>query len=341
MQLIRVLPLPLPHPLPTTMNAASGPQLQLNLSAANTSFKRSFSELGFDPDSPLDETGSSGSSVDGSERSKRSRSEGSDIDALLHTSASSSTSTPSSSSQTASTTTLCPGEMMSASHVGSSSASLEANEPEVLPSPMEGIEGSSQSSLENRIQTTSNPEDEQYRISMERFNAFDSNISLLRRSPSPVLDSQVGNQPAPNRSASDPAVVPGGRPNGDDLFRRTASPPPLSELFHSVPRFRSVSSQYNFEPWFDAMVDPWRADSPPLPLPRLLGARPAHVESSISRGPDGLSSTTRGRIAPHAISGYPLSTTSESAEGEDLIHQFRESRGTLSLSYNEGGFMPT
>ena len=185
------------------------PQLQLSLHAENgTSFKRSFEQYGFDLDTPLSgssESGGSGSSGVGSgnERNKRARSEGSlsNSDDVEDSSGSSEVGAAGSSGATSieddSLSGLSATRPISlADSVLRLPSSVIPEQPR-LPSPdFEDI----QMAVADDAEPLSDPpppvssasgsnRDESYRISLERFNAFESEISALRlpRSPAPAL----------------------------------------------------------------------------------------------------------------------------------------------------------
>jgi hypothetical protein len=183
------------------------PQLQLSLHAENgTSFKRSFEQFGFDLDTPLSSSESGGSSSSGvgsgssgNERNKRARSEGSlDVE---ESSGSSEVGTTGSSGATSIEDDSLSG--LSATRPISLADNVLRLPPSVipeqprLPSPnFEDIQMGVADDAEPLpvppppvSSAPSSNHDESYRISLERFNAFESEISALRqpRSPAPAL----------------------------------------------------------------------------------------------------------------------------------------------------------
>ncbi|KAH9925967.1 uncharacterized protein B0H18DRAFT_358633 [Fomitopsis serialis] len=157
------------------------PRLELTIPTESTSFKRSFDELGLDLGSPNGERGNGGEgSGSGGERNKRARSESNARSPSLIPSSSNTLASGSSSSNAASSP-------RGASHEGSaSSVDLMSDEPETLAEPMDGVEPLPP--IRGLMPRTSPPteQNDHFRLSMERFNAFDSNISVLRHSDSPM-----------------------------------------------------------------------------------------------------------------------------------------------------------
>jgi len=179
------------------MSSNCPPQLQLSLQPNTTSFKRSFEQFGFDLESPVD--GGGGSANNGNDRNKRARSASSFSD-----------------SSDSVDGTLASGSNSSSSSVGGDEARLPEPTPRTLTTrassvvpprlptpeiqdiemphyPSDTIEDFSTSLRSGQAPHGHN--DERYRLSLERFNAFDSQISVLRQSrpTSPT----VGRSPTP------------------------------------------------------------------------------------------------------------------------------------------------
>lgn len=197
------------------MSSNRPPQLHLELPPNTTSFKRSFEEFGFDFDSPLGgpEAGASGS--DGNDRNKRARSATSfsDDEESVDSSSSSTMSSTSTSmsimadnrAQSALSATR-PAAALGTPHF-SLSVARASLEPPRLPTPdLQDIDmadytlvrthqpeeqAPSNSATAAIAPGTSQTDDDSYRLSLERFNAFDSQIAALRRSPSPRTQSRT------------------------------------------------------------------------------------------------------------------------------------------------------
>ena len=192
------------------MSTNRPPQLQLTLHTENgTSFKRSFEQFGFDLDTPSPSMGVGGNgeaggssssgagSGSGNERNKRARSQSTFLNG-------GETAESSGSSQiraTQSSPVHMEGDGLSGLSATrpNSFASNASNLPSVLapltgllriPSPepqdieMSVLEESQPSSTPAPPITSSLDPSESYRRSLERFNAFDSEISALRQTPS-------------------------------------------------------------------------------------------------------------------------------------------------------------
>ena len=197
----------------TTMSSTDPPQIHITISSNSTSFKRSFEQFGFDLDSPVDANSSSSASPgsnalsvgEGGERSKRPRSDSSSSGSGGSSGSSSRAATGSSSSRVTSESPSrvrsppCPP--MSAAAAGSSS-SLHPEQPpvhpllaqedvEMLPSvPLDRPRSYSPPSIWHPLQTNESSDSgfsEHFRVSMERFNAFDAEISALRQRSSPPV----------------------------------------------------------------------------------------------------------------------------------------------------------
>jgi len=204
------------------MSSNLPPQLHLELPASTTSFKRSFQEFGFDLESPLGGIEAGGSGSDGNDRNKRARSASSfsDDEGSVGSSSSSriisgsssmndagDTGSPSALTATRPTAALPPPHFA----LSVTRASLE---PPRLPTPeLQDIDMIDYPLVHphSRVPEPQTPpdseaptippgtlqHDDNYRLSLERFNAFDSQIAALRRSPSPRL-----------RSPTPPPVLP-------------------------------------------------------------------------------------------------------------------------------------
>ncbi|THH18152.1 hypothetical protein EW146_g2788 [Bondarzewia mesenterica] len=186
------------------MSSTDPPQLHINLPSNTTSFKRSFEEFGFDLDSPIDASGGSASGSndnsianEGGERCKRARSESSSSGSLGISGSSSMVASSSGSSRISSLS----GHSRSSSPVRS--AMYPPAVASVAGSSAVVIEPSIVSSVEEQdVEMTDSPPsegahlnfptgpgpdyDEQFRVSMERFNAFDTEISALRQRSTPI-----------------------------------------------------------------------------------------------------------------------------------------------------------
>lgn len=206
------------------MSSNCPPQLHLELPANTTSFKRSFDQFGFDLESPLGGSeGAGAGGSDGNDRNKRARSASSfsdDADSVGSSQSSTIASGSSSMSvsgneldaQTQSALSATRPEAALNTPQFSPSLARTSLEPPRLPTPelqdidmadypLVGDQLEEASSLSptraTSILATTNT-DENYRLSLERFNAFDSQISALRRSRSPTLV----------RSPTPPPVLP-------------------------------------------------------------------------------------------------------------------------------------
>lgn len=186
------------------MSSELPPQLQLRLPPNSTSFKRSFEEYGFDLPSPSGSE-SPGSSSNGNERNKRPRSASSHSDNENSPEGSqSSTSSLSSASYAHSSQNSLSADArsaLSATRPSSSSATNELHstrpfhEMPVLPNPViQDVEmlsflapdaPTTQLSRTSPVVSPPAPQpNEQLRLSLERFNTFDTELAALRRSRS-------------------------------------------------------------------------------------------------------------------------------------------------------------
>ncbi|KAF7973616.1 hypothetical protein HWV62_14792 [Athelia sp. TMB] len=203
--------------LPAGMSSNRPPQLPLPLGEGRgTSFKRSFEQYGFDLDTTPDgESSGSGSSLSASserdERNKRARSES-------RTAESSGTSTSlsdeSSVSGSSSFMTAISVEQTGLSAAHPIAVDEELFAASISPMAME----SSQTSSQEDLQIPSSPipsASDQVRASLQRFSAFDEEISVLRRSPNvpsslpPLTSLTVGDDPQLFDLDEENAGVPG------------------------------------------------------------------------------------------------------------------------------------
>ncbi|KAF9531403.1 hypothetical protein CPB83DRAFT_103185 [Crepidotus variabilis] len=194
------------------MSSNCPPQLQLSIQPSTTSFKRSFEQFGFDLGSPVD-GGASGSN-NGNDRNKRARSASSFSDSNESMDSSSSSRTLASTSSTpASSAQRQDGASLAG--VGSiAGAGPLALGPPRLPTPdIQDVEmidypTESRNSVASIVsQHTHHQSEERFRLSLERFNAFDSQIAILRRSrpTSPLTGSAA---PLPRSRLSTPPILP-------------------------------------------------------------------------------------------------------------------------------------
>ncbi|RDB29834.1 hypothetical protein Hypma_013932 [Hypsizygus marmoreus] len=211
------------------MSSNCPPQLHLELPPNTTSFKRSFDQFGFDLDSPLGASDATqgGSGSNGHDRNKRARSASSfsDDNGSINSSQSSTIASGSSSmgpdAQDSSQSALAATRPTAVLSAPSFSITLTRAplEPPRLPTPeiqdidmadytlvsdhhdsedLPSPSGPSTSTTTTHPPAASSQADESYRLSLERFNAFDSQISALRRSQSPT----------PPRAPASPPVLP-------------------------------------------------------------------------------------------------------------------------------------
>ncbi|KAA1477936.1 hypothetical protein DENSPDRAFT_627407 [Dentipellis sp. KUC8613] len=256
------------------MSSPDPPQIQLALTPNTTSFKRSFEEYGYDLESPVDTSVSSasssgsgstdslaaGSANDGNERHKRARS-GSFSSDSMGASASSHRMGASSSrnagiSGNASSTSHSPApstHQLPTLTPDSSPPPLHPLSNEVLllspePPEVEMVDAAPQDDPPPpTIEWASSPlpSAEQFRISMERFNAFDSQISSLRSARGTMSD------PARSSPSPPPTLPPlslpspdldGGHP-GDSQVTSAVPRPPVSHTLPSLQYGATQSSQ--------------------------------------------------------------------------------------------------
>ena len=243
------------------MSSNLPPQLHLELPASTTSFKRSFQEFGFDLESPLGGIEAGGSGSDGNDRNKRARSASSfsDDEGSVRSSSSSRIISASSSMNDDPGDTGSPSALTATRPTAALPPPLFALsvtraplEPPRLPTPeLQDIDMidyplvhphphvPEPQMLSDSEAPTITPailqHDDNYRLSLERFNAFDSQIAALRRSPSPRL-----------RSPTPPPVLP---PLTllDDQPQLTANSLPF---LHSPTRLSSppIGAIYDFGP---------------------------------------------------------------------------------------------
>ncbi|CAA7262513.1 unnamed protein product [Cyclocybe aegerita] len=214
------------------------PQLHLSLQTTAPSFKRSFEQYGFDLESPVGHTDAGGSGGNnGNERNKRARSsssssEGNESSTSTISSESSRMSPVTESSSTNSTTSRPAGP-----------STAPVLDPPRLPTPeiqdidMPDYPVDEQTFALNLVPQTQQPQPQQtpedrYRLTVERFHAFDGEISVLR-------------QP---QTSSPPTLPPLGLSDDQPRITFLHPPPrpttPLSEAFfgHESPSSTRVQS---------------------------------------------------------------------------------------------------
>ncbi|KAI0047887.1 hypothetical protein FA95DRAFT_1155048 [Auriscalpium vulgare] len=197
------------------MSSPDPPQLQLSLSSSTPTFKRSFDQFGFDLESPVESNAAttSTSSDPGPSHSDRNKRQRSNLASPDSSSFPDSLGNAGSSSQHAT--------------VASTSASSSASERP--PSPIADITPHTLAppQLPSTTFRPTSEFNEQFRLSMERFNAFDSQISSLRpRPPSP---------PRRSLATSPPSLPPLSLPSPVSVTARTP-PLPFIELSRSPSR---------------------------------------------------------------------------------------------------------
>ncbi|KAG5649978.1 hypothetical protein H0H81_001237 [Sphagnurus paluster] len=195
------------------MSSHCPPLLHLELPPNTTSFKRSFDQFGFDLDSPLGGSNApGGSSSDGNDRNKRARSASSSSDDNTSIGSSQLSSLASGSGSTSYSSHEHTASQSAAGATRQIATPIPLNitrssfDPPRLPTPeIQDIDmadysllGVEADNVEEAVVSLPSQADETYRISLERFNAFDTQISALRRSRSPSLP----------RSSTPPPVLP-------------------------------------------------------------------------------------------------------------------------------------
>uniref|UniRef100_A0A8H7XJN0 RING-type domain-containing protein n=1 Tax=Psilocybe cubensis TaxID=181762 RepID=A0A8H7XJN0_PSICU len=191
------------------MSSNCPPQLQLSIQPNTTTFKTSFEQFGFHLDSPVGGTDAGGSAADtGNERNKRARSS---------SSLSQSSDTSDASRNTASTLASGSGSSSESSRAESSAITNEfpvilptarstIDPPPRLPTPVIQDIDMAEVLPENDHESTGAPlpspqqTEDNFRLSMARFNAFESEIALLRGSQ-PL-------SPSRTRSPTPPPTLP-------------------------------------------------------------------------------------------------------------------------------------
>ncbi len=246
------------------MSSNCPPQLQLSLHPNTTSFKRSFEQFGFDLASPVEVSGSG--SNDGNDRNKRARSESSFSDRTDSTASSQSS-------------TLTSGS--------SSSSSLSSNEdepsltgvlsenplgPPRLPTPViqdiempdyPSAERNSFDSLSSQVQTEHN-----YRLSLRRFHAFDSQDTILRQSRQ--------SSPAISRIPTPPPVLPPLSISGD----RPRLSITASAFLHTPPRPSTPLTEVVFG---DINSSRTTVQSPPVDDSEMIQGFRARLSGALER----------------------------------------------------------
>ncbi|KDR70165.1 hypothetical protein GALMADRAFT_890275 [Galerina marginata CBS 339.88] len=249
------------------MSSNCPPQLQLSIQPSTTNFKRSFEQFGFDLESPVgaSEAGSSGSN-NGNDRNKRARSSSSFSEGSDSTDGSRSSTLASGSESGSSLMSLSRGEPTRAGGIGSSDllsrpivvltpelSTRASLDPPRLPTPMiqdidmadytpvqeENTAFSANLAAQSQVQQRAS--EDRYRLSLERFNAFESEISVLRRSQPP--------SPAVARSPTPPPTLPPlsisgnrARISASDLAFFHPSPRPSTPLFVAGETFFHLDS---------------------------------------------------------------------------------------------------
>ena len=198
-------------------SSSDSPQIRLSLSQSASSFKRSFDQFGFDLESPLDSAAVASSSgtdehrpgPSNSDRNKRARS-----NSVTPNSAEQAHSTDSSPSSSSShTMSSASSNHALANHSNPPPAAAAVRHPQTPendpvfpyslgeqlthtsfplfdPRPLEASPGEppTASAWSNSLSSTgsSTEQNDQFHLSMERFHAFDSQISTIRSRPSPL-----------------------------------------------------------------------------------------------------------------------------------------------------------
>ncbi|KAL0959357.1 hypothetical protein HGRIS_014612 [Hohenbuehelia grisea] len=283
------------------MSSNRPPQLHLALPGNNTSFKRSFDQYDFDLESPVGgaEQGASGSSND---RTKRPRSEGSlsdDGDDIQITQSSSEASLSSSSE-----TTLASSSEADVSP----SRPMRSSQPPRLPTPeIQDVEMPYYHPNESPRQSSATDANGQYMASMERYNAFDSEISVLRQSrpasPPPTLPpltletssvaidpptmiSPSREQPSNDTLHSSPPLVES-RPVVNSIppridFSMPITPPLFWQPVPTPPP-TNTEEPISFQARLDTALDALRSDSPLLDVASLSNIAPSQPASAEQR----------------------------------------------------------
>ncbi|KAF9476246.1 hypothetical protein BDN70DRAFT_185474 [Pholiota conissans] len=196
------------------MSSTCPPQLQLSIQPNTTSFKRSFEQFGFDLESPVVANSGAATAAAGdgrNERNKRARSA---------SSFESETSSNLSSDTIASTSSSGSNAMSQGDAVENAPTSIE--NPRLSTPEIEDVEMPDYTEPESvDVQREGPRGSEQYRLALGRFNEFDSEIAVLRQSPS-------------SSTASPPTLPP--LRHGVALFRHdeTSASPFSSAFFDHV-----------------------------------------------------------------------------------------------------------
>lgn len=180
------------HPLLllAIMSSNRPPQLQLSLSLAEgngTSFKRSFEQYGFDLETPVNgEASGSGSGLSGSserdERNKRARSESSTVESVGSSASSSDHSSVPESSSALGTMNVQEDGLSAARPISVDEELFATSIPSSLPMAHQSNQILSQ--VDSQISPSApTSTSDHLRASLERFSAFDGEISALRRPP--------------------------------------------------------------------------------------------------------------------------------------------------------------
>jgi hypothetical protein len=274
------------------MSSSDPPQLRLSLPQAASNFKRSFEQFGFDLESPLDSSAAASSSVtdehrpgpSNTDRNKRARSSSVTLNSVEqahvvdNSSSSSSSHAVSSGSshhpvtnhsdapplaaatrypQTPETVPAFPsalgGEL---SH--SSSGLFDSPPPEASP-----VQPTTTSVWSNRSSSSTNSgteQNDQFRISMERFRAFDSQISSIRSRPSPLPSRALL-----NASALPPLTLSSPNEHANSHTSSAVSLPSVESLsYSSTPAQAPASAPPPTAPPLATSPDQYHSDMSPL-----------------------------------------------------------------------------
>lgn len=384
----------------TTMSSNCPPQLHLSLPANTTSFKRSFEQFGFDLDSPLgsatDQGGTSNSNAstgDGNDRTKRARSEsrlsdgsGELTDVSSGASSSSASSSDSSTLSGSDTNGDNVSNLYATSNVLGGLSMAMAHGPPRLPTPVledSDIEMPDYSPLNTTDTVASNTTDdrrsesptissgsgsfpenqETYRLSLERFNVFDTQISALRSSPpslppinlppvfsAPILPSlsspdRQDDPEAFSSTQSSDVEQPYYAVTGADQGRESPSqdadePSPTSHIDFSPPIWPRLSdprtnAPATFRERLNSALD-LRSTSPLLPdlvqertptIPSMRLQRDLdYVELPHIREPSTAASTRAGLSSVRSVLDYQ----ERSLYTDGILEQIREALGNMS-----------
>lgn len=257
------------------------PKINVSIPTESNSFKRSFDELGLDLNSPTGDRSNGGEGSSSGERNKRPRS---DINA-----GSSSTLNNTGSSSSAAIPTRRSSE---ADEDGSLSTVHMSTEADNVYTAMEGVEPLPSIIDPSPRVASPSERNNHFRLSMERFNAFDSNIAVLRHSDSPM--------PGPSlpRAARTPLAT------SIELRSPTLEIPPtpsLNIVERSRPSSPASSSTLTARPSALPPAPPALASEPGSPswyIDSLIYAEPSLRDIMNPRVTDPAQSSVRVRNAP-------------------------------------------